>query len=73
MVADAMQYVSVKEGVDSAAAGKGVVYFSRLIARVTSSHLNKVIGSPIYKDMTIRNWNTSTKILALLEARAAAK
>jgi uncharacterized protein (DUF1697 family) len=57
-----------KEGVDRIWAGSGVVYFSRLISRATSSRLSKLISLPIYKDMTIRNWNTTTKLLELLEA-----
>lgn len=64
---EAMKSISVKEGVDNAYAGKDVLYFSRLISRITSTHLTKIVGTPIYQNMTIRNWNTTTKILALME------
>jgi uncharacterized protein (DUF1697 family) len=59
--------VPTKEGVDRIWAGSGVVYFSRLTSRATSSRLNRVASLPIYRQMTIRNWNTTTKLLELLE------
>ncbi len=64
---EAMKSVSVKEGVDAAHAGKDVLYFSRLISKASSSHLTKIIGMPVYQSMTIRNWNTTTKLLAMME------
>ena len=60
-----------KEGVDRIWAGTGVVYFSRLTSRATSSRLSKLISLPIYKNMTIRNWNTTAKLRELLEADPA--
>ncbi|HNQ95873.1 MAG TPA: DUF1697 domain-containing protein [Anaerolineales bacterium] len=63
---EAMKSVSMKEGVDNGSAGKDVLYFSRLTARASSSHLTKIIGMPVYQNMTIRNWNTTTKLLALM-------
>ena len=65
--AEVLEQISVKEGVDSVAKGVGVVYFSRVIEKATQSYLPKVITLPIYKQMTIRNWNTTTKLLSLLE------
>jgi uncharacterized protein (DUF1697 family) len=64
---EAMKSVSTKEGVDTAHAGERVLYFSRLISRATQSHLTKIISLPIYQSMTIRNWNTTTKLLVLME------
>jgi uncharacterized protein (DUF1697 family) len=59
--------VPTKEGVDRIWAGGGVVYFSRLTSRATSSRLNRVASLPIYQQMTIRNWNTTTKLVEMLE------
>jgi uncharacterized protein (DUF1697 family) len=64
---EAMESVKVREGVDTAHAGKQALYFSRLISRASQSYLTKIIGMPVYQNMTIRNWNTSTKLLALME------
>jgi len=68
--AEAMKSVTTKEGVDRAFAGKGVVYFSRLIAKATQSRLPKLVMLPVYKSLTIRNWNTTTKLVALMGASA---
>ncbi len=65
--AEAMQDVRTKEGVDQAFAGDGVLYFSRLISKASQSHLTRIIALPIYQQMTIRNWNTSTRLLSLME------
>jgi uncharacterized protein (DUF1697 family) len=59
----------MREGVDQAWAGKGVVYFSRLQAQAQRSRMSKVVGTPAYKNMTIRSWRTTTKLLGLMEER----
>lgn len=64
---EAIKNVRIKEGVDQADGGKSVLYFSRLISKATQSYLNKIIALPIYKEMTIRNWNSTTKLLALMD------
>ena len=64
---EAMKSVTTKEGVDQAFAGQGVLYFSRLNSKASQSHLTRIIGMPVYQDMTIRNWNTTTKLLSLME------
>jgi uncharacterized protein (DUF1697 family) len=63
-----MKSVTTKEGVDQAFAGKGVLYFSRLISKAAQSHLTRIITMPVYQSMTIRNWSTTTKLLKLMEA-----
>jgi uncharacterized protein (DUF1697 family) len=54
--------------VDTVYAGTGVLYFSRLTAKATASRLNRFVVSPIYRSVTIRNWNTTTKLLSLMDA-----
>jgi uncharacterized protein (DUF1697 family) len=68
--ATAMKSVLIREGVDEAHPGVGVLYFSRLVARLTQSRLNKIASSPIYPQVTIRNWNTTTRLLGIMDARA---
>lgn len=63
----AMEKLSLREGVDQVWQGEGVLYFSRLIAKAGQSYLNKLIGLSIYKEMTVRNWNTTSKLLELME------
>jgi uncharacterized protein (DUF1697 family) len=67
----AMAAIETKEGVDSAWVGKGVLYFARLDAKASSSRLGKVVARPEYKQMTIRSWRTTTKLLALMKSRAS--
>jgi uncharacterized protein (DUF1697 family) len=65
---EAMKSVATKEGVDQASAGNGVLYFSRLFARATQSYVSRLVSMPVYQNMTIRNWNTTTKLLQMMEA-----
>jgi len=69
--AAALPEVPVKPGVDQASAGPGVLYFSRLISKATQSRLGKIVGLPLYQSITIRNWNTTTALLRLLDGGAA--
>jgi uncharacterized protein (DUF1697 family) len=64
--AQVLEVLKPKEGVDTAAAGEGVVYASRLVAKAAQSRLYRVVSSPIYQDVTIRNWNTTQRLAALL-------
>jgi uncharacterized protein (DUF1697 family) len=66
----ALKGVPLNPAVDEAHAGKGVLYYRRLVAKATASRLGKIVGTPIYKSMTIRNWNTTTKLAHLMEAEA---
>lgn len=59
-----------REGVDTIVAGDGVVYAERLVARASQSRISKVAGLPAYPQMTIRNWRTTTTLLAMLDERA---
>lgn len=63
----AITSVPTKPGVDEAHAGTGVLYFSRLISKATQSRLSRIVTSPIYPSVTIRNWNTTTKLLGMME------
>ena len=68
--AEAMQQLKTREGVDQACAGDSVCYFSRLASRAAQSYLSRIIGLPVYQAMTIRNWATTTRLKALMDARA---
>lgn len=65
--ARAMQVVQTRDGVDRAWPGRGVLYFERLSERRTQSRMNRIMGTPEYRLMTIRSWSTTTKLLAMLE------
>lgn len=59
--------VRLREGVDDCWAGTRVLYFRRLEARRTASYLSKILALPTYKDMTIRNWRTTTTLAEMME------
>jgi len=65
--AEAMEKVTTKEGVDQAHKGKYALYFSRLTSKAAQSRLPRIIALPVYQYMTIRNWSTTTKLLAMME------
>jgi len=55
------------EGVDQSWKGPaGCLYFARLTAKASKSRLSRIASSPIYPSITIRNWNTTTKLQKLL-------
>lgn len=64
---EALPVFAPREGVDRIWPGEGVIYSQRLSAQRTKSRLNKIMATPVYKSMTIRNWNTTTALLKLLE------
>jgi uncharacterized protein (DUF1697 family) len=68
--ATVIKTVVTREGVDRAHAGTGVLYLSRLASRATQSRFNLIVALPTYKSMTLRNWNTTTKLLRLLDVPA---
>jgi uncharacterized protein (DUF1697 family) len=67
----AMRVVELRDGVDRVWPGKGVLYFARLSARRTLSKMSRMVGTPEYRQMTIRSWSTTTKLHRLLDERAA--
>lgn len=67
----ALRVVELREEVDRAWPGAGVLYFERLSARRAQSRMSKLVSTPEYQQMTIRNWNTATRLLQLCdEARS---
>jgi uncharacterized protein (DUF1697 family) len=64
--------VETAPGVDEVHAGPGVLYFRRLIAKATRSRLSRLVGKPVYQGLTIRNWNTTKRLLEMVKAEAGA-
>ena len=63
----ALKQVPTREDVDKVYPGRGVLYLSRLRSRATQSRINRIASLPIYQDMTLRNWNTTTKLLQKMD------
>jgi uncharacterized protein (DUF1697 family) len=62
--------VRLRDGVDEAWSGDGVLYFQRLSARRTQSRMGAIVGTPEYRLMTIRSWATTTTLLTRLQEPA---
>ena len=65
----ALRAVDLRDGVDQAWPGTGVLYFSRLSERLSQSRMGRIASTPQYQSMTIRNWRTTTRLLSLLDDR----
>lgn len=64
-------YFQPKEGVDSVWFGTNVVYSQRLSSKRTQSRLSRIVGTPVYASMTIRNWNTTLKLFEMIKDKPA--
>jgi uncharacterized protein (DUF1697 family) len=56
----------LRAGVDSIAMGPGVLYFSRVAAQATKTRVQRVLAMPMFKQMTVRTWGVTTRLLDLL-------
>jgi uncharacterized protein (DUF1697 family) len=65
---EAFKIFSPKEGVDKVWQGDLAIYSQRLSALRTKSRLNRIMSNPLYKQMTIRTWPTTIKLLELMNA-----
>ena len=63
-----IKHIKLKENVDFLKAGNGVIYMITKMDGLTSSGFTKLIGTKVYKEITIRNYNTARKLLELIES-----
>jgi uncharacterized protein (DUF1697 family) len=62
----ALKEVPVKLGVDEAHAGDHALYFRRLLSKAAQSRLSRLTQLPVYQQLTVRKWSTTTKLLGLI-------
>ncbi|MBP9820397.1 DUF1697 domain-containing protein [Candidatus Woesebacteria bacterium] len=62
----ALSVFDPRKDIDKIWPGEGVIYSQRLSSQRSKSRLNKIVGTTAYKNMTIRNWNTVTKLLEMV-------
>lgn len=63
---EALKEVLTAPEIDTVNAGDHALYFRRLLSKATQSKLNKLVQRPVYKNLTIRNWNTTIKLLQMV-------
>jgi uncharacterized protein (DUF1697 family) len=64
---DAIQEIKARDGVDKIYEGEKVIYSSYLMSERTKSYISKIIETTIYKNISIRNWNTTEKLYELMK------
>jgi len=64
---DLLKEMQLREGIDSAKVGQGIVYMSTKLSGITKSGFSKLANKKIYQSLTIRNYNTTKKILELMQ------
>ena len=69
LTADAVmeQMPELRDGVDSITPGPGALYFSRTVAQATKTRITRLMSMPIFQQMTVRSWRTTTRLLELLD------
>ena len=65
---EAIKIFNPREGVDKLWQGDLAIYSQRLSAQRTKSRLSKIMSSPLYKQMTIRSWDTTARLFELMNA-----
>ena len=65
-VKEAVKEIKARDGVDEIYGGNKIIYYKRLIEKITKSYISKIVGTPIYQKITIRNWNTTKKLYELM-------
>jgi uncharacterized protein (DUF1697 family) len=65
---EAIKVFDPREGVDKVWQGDLVIYSQRLSVQRGRSRLSKIMSSPLYKQMTIRSWDTTARLLELMNA-----
>jgi uncharacterized protein (DUF1697 family) len=68
---EALAAAPARPGVDEVHAGPGVLYYARVAARAAQSRMSRIVALPMYQLMTIRSWNTTVRLLELVEGRGA--
>ncbi|AFA47200.1 DUF1697 domain-containing protein [Acetobacterium woodii] len=62
-----MTKLTVKPDIDNALQGDDVIIWSVQRKNVTRSSLTKIVGTELYKKMTVRNVNTARKLYELMK------
>ena len=60
------QLPELREGIDSIAPGPGALYFSRVAAQASKTRITRLMSMPIFQQMTVRSWRTTTRLLEML-------
>lgn len=62
---EVLRQLTPRPGIDAAQAGELALYFRRLSSRASQSRLTKLNRLAVYQNVTVRNWNTTVRLLAM--------
>ena len=66
--AEVEPYITVNPEVDEVTCGERAFYHRRIAALASRSRLSKIVGTPVYPSLTIRNWRTTVALAEMLDA-----
>jgi len=64
---DVLKQIPNNDAVETVRYEPGAVLHNVVRANVTKSRMTRIVGTPLYKSITIRNINTVRKLLAMME------
>ncbi|MDR0910210.1 MAG: DUF1697 domain-containing protein [Spirochaetaceae bacterium] len=63
---EVLSNIDTKRGEDTISEGKNIFYITRLTEKLSGSYLTKIIKTPMWQNITIRNLKTTKKLYELL-------
>ena len=63
-----MEKLTVKPGIDTALQASGAIIWSVARENVTRSSLTKIVGTDLYRRVTVRNVNTTRKLYEIMRS-----
>lgn len=60
------QMPDLRAGIDAIAPGPGALYFSRVAAQAGKTRITRLMAMPVFQQMTVRSWRTTTRLHELL-------
>jgi uncharacterized protein (DUF1697 family) len=63
----ALELFVPKPGIERLEYQPGVLFWSAKISDLAQSNMTKAVGLPLYKEMTVRNMNTTRKLFELMQ------
>jgi uncharacterized protein (DUF1697 family) len=67
--ADVEPHLSVNADVDEATIGERAFYYRRISALASRTRLTRIMSTPLYASLTLRNWRTAVSLADMLELR----
>lgn len=64
--AEVEAHLPVNPDVDEVVCGERAFYHRRVTALASRSRMSKIVGTPVYPSLTIRNWRTTTRLAEML-------